>query len=83
MRFPALKKPLRQSIWSIRPSTKAASGRNNPSRRHVCRPRSNEVKMQVNVENELDETYWGTAHVDNNVAPGALRSVRVTLTSMF
>lgn len=44
---------------------------------------SDEVKMQVNVENVLDETYWGTAHNDNNITPGAPRSVRVTLTSMF
>lgn len=41
------------------------------------------MKMQVNVENVLDETYWGTAHNDNNITPGAPRSVRVTLTSMF
>jgi catecholate siderophore receptor len=44
---------------------------------------SDEVKMQVNVENVLDETYWGTAHNDNNITPGAPRSVRVTMTSMF
>ncbi len=44
---------------------------------------SDEMKMQVNVENVLDETYWGTAHNDNNITPGAPRSVRVTLTSMF
>jgi catecholate siderophore receptor len=41
------------------------------------------MKMQVNFENVLDETYWGTAHNDNNITPGAPRSVRVTLTSMF
>lgn len=44
---------------------------------------NDDVKMQVNVENVLDETYWGTAHNDNNITPGAPRSVRVTLTSMF
>jgi catecholate siderophore receptor len=44
---------------------------------------SDDMKMQVNFENVLDETYWGTAHNDNNITPGAPRSVRVTLTSMF
>ena len=44
---------------------------------------NDEVKLQVNVENVLDETYWSTAHNDNNITPGSPRSVRVTLTSMF
>lgn len=41
------------------------------------------MKMQVNLENVLDETYWSTAHNDNNITPGAPLSARVTLTAMF
>jgi len=40
-------------------------------------------ELQVNVENLLDETYWSTAHNDNNITPGSPRAVRVTLTSRF
>jgi catecholate siderophore receptor len=39
--------------------------------------------LQVNVENLFDETYWSTAHNDNNITPGSPRAVRVTLTSRF
>lgn len=36
---------------------------------------------QVNVENLFDETYYATSHGNNNIMPGASRSVRVTLTT--
>jgi len=41
------------------------------------------LEVQVNVENLLDETYWGTAHNDNNITPGSPRAVRATLTTRF
>ncbi|HEX7241980.1 MAG TPA: TonB-dependent siderophore receptor [Longimicrobiaceae bacterium] len=36
---------------------------------------------QVNVENLLDERYYATSHGNNNIMPGASRTVRVTLTT--
>jgi catecholate siderophore receptor len=39
------------------------------------------LEMQVNLENLFDETYWGTAHNDNNITPGSPRAVRVSLTT--
>jgi catecholate siderophore receptor len=41
------------------------------------------VKAQLNIENLLDEAYWGTAHNDNNITPGAPRSARLTLRARF
>ncbi len=41
------------------------------------------LKVQLNVENVLDETYWGTAHNDNNIAPGSPRALRLTVTTRF
>jgi len=38
------------------------------------------LEAQVNLENVLDETYWGTAHNDNNILPGSPLAVRITLT---
>ena len=37
------------------------------------------LRAQVNVENVLDRRYFGTAHSNNNIMPGAPRTVRVTL----
>ncbi|MEO6581674.1 MAG: TonB-dependent siderophore receptor [Sphingomicrobium sp.] len=37
------------------------------------------IKAQVNVENLLGADYFPTAHNDNNIAPGAPRTVRATL----
>ena len=37
------------------------------------------VAAQVNVENLLGETYFPTAHNDNNITTGAPRNVRATL----
>jgi catecholate siderophore receptor len=38
---------------------------------------------QLNIENLLDETYYGTAHNDNNITPGSPLAVRVGLTTRF
>jgi catecholate siderophore receptor len=37
------------------------------------------VRAQVNVENLLDRRYFATSHGNNNIMPGAPRTVRVTL----
>ena len=37
------------------------------------------VEAQVNIENLLGANYFAAAHNDNNIAPGAPRSARVTL----
>ncbi|CAA9493386.1 MAG: Ferrichrome-iron receptor [uncultured Sphingomonas sp.] len=41
------------------------------------------VETQVNVENLLGTDYFPTAHNDNNIAPGAPRTVRVSLGYRF
>jgi catecholate siderophore receptor len=41
------------------------------------------LKAQVNLENLLDERYYGTAHNDNNILPGSPRAVRLSLTGRF
>ena len=41
------------------------------------------VRAQVNLENLLDERYYGTSHGNNNIMPGAPRTVRVSLTTGF
>lgn len=41
------------------------------------------TKMQVNVENLLDEEYYANAHNNNNITPGSPRAVRVGLTANF
>ncbi|HZH08627.1 MAG TPA: TonB-dependent siderophore receptor, partial [Lautropia sp.] len=38
-----------------------------------------EIRAQINVENLLGERYFSTAHNDNNITPGAPRTVRATL----
>jgi catecholate siderophore receptor len=38
-----------------------------------------DVKLQLNVENLLDETYYPTSQGNNNIMPGAPRSLRVGL----
>jgi catecholate siderophore receptor len=37
------------------------------------------LRAQVNVENLLDARYYGTSHGNNNIMPGASRTVRVSL----
>ncbi len=44
---------------------------------------SESVDAQLNIENLFDETYWGTAHNDNNITPGSPFAVRVALKSRF
>jgi catecholate siderophore receptor len=44
---------------------------------------SDRVQVQLNAENLLDETYFPTAHSDNNITPGGPRSLRVALTTRF
>ena len=41
------------------------------------------VEAQLNVENLLDEEYWGTAHSDQNIMPGSPTAARVTLRARF
>jgi len=41
------------------------------------------VQAQINVENILDEEYWGTAHNDNNITPGSPTAARFTLRARF
>ena len=42
-----------------------------------------DVRLQVNVENLLDERYYPTSHGNNNIMPGAPRSWRVGLNTGF
>jgi catecholate siderophore receptor len=39
------------------------------------------VNVQLNVENLFDERYYGTSHGNNNIMPGASRTVRISLTT--
>jgi catecholate siderophore receptor len=39
------------------------------------------LSAQVNVENVLDRRYYATSHGNNNIMPGATRTVRVTLST--
>ena len=41
------------------------------------------VRAQLNVENLLDRRYFATSHGNNNIMPGASRTVRLTLGSGF
>lgn len=41
------------------------------------------VEAQLNIENLLDEVYWGTAHNDNNIMPGSPTAARLTLRARF
>ncbi|HEY7810566.1 MAG TPA: TonB-dependent siderophore receptor [Allosphingosinicella sp.] len=41
------------------------------------------IEAQVNVENLFGSDYFGTAHSDNNIAPGAPRTARATLRFRF
>jgi catecholate siderophore receptor len=42
---------------------------------------SDRIELQVNVENIGNTLYFPTAHNDNNITPGAPRSVRAALTA--
>jgi catecholate siderophore receptor len=39
------------------------------------------LRVQVNVENLLDERYFATSHGNNNIMPGPSRTMRVSLTA--
>jgi catecholate siderophore receptor len=41
------------------------------------------VRLQANVENLFDRTYFATAHSNNNIMPGYARSVRIGLIARF
>jgi catecholate siderophore receptor len=41
------------------------------------------LNAQVNVENALDARYYGTSHGNNNILPGAPRTVRLSLSAEF
>jgi catecholate siderophore receptor len=42
-----------------------------------------DVRLQVNVENLLDERYYPTSQGNNNIMPGAPRSLRVGVNTGF
>ncbi len=44
---------------------------------------SKQYRLQLNVENLLDKEYWASAHNDNNITPGAPRSVKLSLFASF
>ncbi|MBC7454924.1 MAG: TonB-dependent siderophore receptor [Massilia sp.] len=44
---------------------------------------SKQYRLQLNVENLFDKTYWASAHNDNNITPGAPRSVKLSLFASF
>jgi catecholate siderophore receptor len=41
------------------------------------------VRLQANVENLFDRTYYATAHSNNNIMPGYARAVRLALVARF
>lgn len=44
---------------------------------------SDRYQLQLNLENLLDEKYYAAAHSDSNIAPGAPRTLRLTLNASF
>ena len=44
---------------------------------------SERLRMQLNVENLLDERYYPNAHNNNNITPGSPPAVRATVTASF
>jgi catecholate siderophore receptor len=41
------------------------------------------ARIQANVENLFDRTYYATAHSNNNIRPGYARAVRIGLIARF
>jgi catecholate siderophore receptor len=41
------------------------------------------TRLQINVENLFDKTYFPTVDGDNNISPGAPRNARLTLSMSF
>jgi catecholate siderophore receptor len=46
----------------------------------VYRRLGERLRGQINIENLLDTGYFATAHNNNNITPGAPRSVKLSLT---
>lgn len=44
---------------------------------------SSRWRVQLNVENLLDEDYYASAHSNNNILPGSSRAVRASVTARF
>lgn len=44
---------------------------------------SDNLDLQLNIENLTDERYWFTAHNDDNITPGSGTSARLTLSARF
>ena len=44
---------------------------------------SKQYRLQLNVENLFNKQYWASAHNDNNITPGAPRSVKLSLFASF
>ncbi len=44
---------------------------------------SDNLDLQLNIENLTDERYWFTAHNDNNITPGSGLAARLTLSARF
>lgn len=42
-----------------------------------------DLRVQVNVENLLDRTYWANANSNTNISPGSPRAVRATVHARF
>jgi catecholate siderophore receptor len=42
---------------------------------------SSRLRAQLNVENLLDERYYATSHGNNNIMPGAPRTLRISLST--
>ncbi len=40
-------------------------------------------RAQVNVENLFDKGYWASADGNNNISPGASRTVRLSMSAKF
>jgi catecholate siderophore receptor len=41
------------------------------------------LRLQLNVENLLDETYYPNAHNNNNITPGSPLAIRAGVTARF
>jgi catecholate siderophore receptor len=41
------------------------------------------LRLQANIENVFDRTYYPTAHSNNNITPGSPRAVRLSVITGF
>jgi catecholate siderophore receptor len=41
------------------------------------------LRIQANLENIFNESYYASAHNNNNITPGSPRALRVALTTRF